>query len=624
MKALFPFIKLFRKQWLMMCVGLLLTTSALMAGIGLLSLSGWFLSASAVAGLTLVTAQAFNYFTPGGGVRFLSIMRTASRYGERLATHQATFKLLTQLRVWAWKKLLPLSASNLQGLRQGDLLNRLVADIDTLDHLYLRLITPMLGAFLMLLAMYFFVAWIDTQLALILCGSLLLMWLLLPCIFYFLGRKPGVRQLHCKRLYRVQVLEFIQGLAEISLFGSSARFRNRLTQAEVDLLDSQRVMANIMAFSQALLILCHGSVVILILYLAASGIGQYHPPGPMLAMIAFMALACIEMLLPIAGAFQHLSSCVAAATRINNLVQQMPDITFDEQSTAKITKGDITFKDVHFYYPSATLNNASDITSNSPVDKSAMTNNEANPLTVLNAVNLSIKAGEKVALLGQTGCGKSTLLSLITREWQAKSGHILIDGMPIEQYNQSALTSGISVVSQRIYLFSGTLRSNLVLAQQQSKNEFSDVSVENYAHRKAAQDKNDIILTSVLHKVGLGALIQGDFPLDVWIGEGGRQLSGGEQRRIGVARVLLRDAPILLLDEPTEGLDKRTEREILALLFEFAQHKSVLMISHRLTAMNKMDNIYLMEAGKLRSHGSHQVLLEKDNYYANLHQRLAN
>ena len=124
MKVLIPFIRLFSRQWLMMSVGLLLTIITLMAGIGLLSLSGWFLSATAVAGLTIVTAQSFNFFTPAGGVRFLSIARTASRYGERLATHVATFKLLTELRVWAWRKLLPLSAKKLQGLRRGDMRHR--------------------------------------------------------------------------------------------------------------------------------------------------------------------------------------------------------------------------------------------------------------------------------------------------------------------------------------------------------------------------------------------------------------------------------------------------------------------------------------------------------------------
>ncbi|TEW44477.1 heme ABC transporter ATP-binding protein/permease CydC [Psychromonas algicola] len=591
MRTLLPFIKLFKHQWLMMLIGLVLSVISLMAGIGLLSLSGWFLSASAMAGVTLLATQTFNYLTPSGGVRFLSIARTASRYGERLATHEATFKLLTQLRVWAWQKVMPLSARNMQGLRQGEILNRLVADIDTLDHLYLRLITPLFASLFMLLCMYFFVAWFDPQLAFLLCGSLLLVWLFLPWFFYQLGRKPGVKQLQSKRLLRVQLLEFIQGLAEISLFGASQPFRAKIATSEAALIDSQRIMANITAFSQAALILCHGSIVVVVLYVAASGVGEQQTTGPLLAMITFMAIACIEMLMPIAGAFQHLSSCVDAGKRVNELVSQDPDITFNNESNAVITQGALQLKDIHFAYPNNTNN-------------------------ILNGINLSIEAGQKVALLGQTGCGKSSLLALITREWEAQTGHLTIDGVEVNQFSQQALSEGLSIVSQRIYLFTGTLRENLTLAQPQA------IEYETYAEQKAAQKINDAQLITVLEKVGLASLTQGEAPLDAWIGEGGRQLSGGEQRRIGVARVLLRNAPLLLLDEATEGLDKRTEREILALLFEFAKDKTLLMISHRLTAIEKMDRIYLMEEGKLRVSGNHQTLLEKDAYYASLHQKL--
>ncbi|MEG3754497.1 heme ABC transporter ATP-binding protein/permease CydC [Psychromonas arctica] len=598
MTVLLPFIRLFKKQWLMMSVGLLLSIIALLSGIGLLSLSGWFLSASAIAGLTLLATQSFNYFTPAGGVRFLSILRTASRYGERLATHQATFKLLTQLRVWAWQKLLPLSASNMQGKRQGEILNRLVSDIDTLDHLYLRLLTPLFSAFFVLLAMFFFLAWFDLHLAIILTSSLLVLWLVLPVLFYFLGRKPGVEQLQNKRQYRVQLLSFLQGFSEISLFSATDRFRQQLAESEQKLLASQQMTSNVMAFSQALLILCHGFIVLSILYIASSGVGEYQPPGALLAMVGFMALASIEILLPISGAFQHLSSCINAATRVNDLLEQTPDIVFNEQSTQSITRGNIHFKDIQFAYQDETSPQAS--------------------TAVLNDINLTIKAGEKVALLGKTGCGKSTLLSLITREWEANSGSIMLDGTAIEQYSQSALTTGISVVSQRVYIFSGTLRDNLTLAQPNT----GQRTFNNAAEQKAARDINDQVLASVLNKVGLSALTKGEEPFDMWLGEGGRQLSGGEQRRIGVARALLHDAPILLLDEPTEGLDKRTERDILKLLFEFAEHKTLLMISHRLTAMDKMDNIYLMEQGTLRNQGTHQILIKTDDYYACLHKHL--
>ncbi|RTR40146.1 cysteine/glutathione ABC transporter ATP-binding protein/permease CydC [Shewanella canadensis] len=603
MKALFPFIKLFKHQWLMMFTGLLLSITTLMAGIGLLSLSGWFLSAAAVAGLTVVTAQTFNYFTPAGGVRFLSIARTASRYGERLATHEATFRLLTQLRSWTWRKLLPLSAKNLQGLRQGDLLNRLVADIDTLDHLYLRLLTPMAASLLMLGALYLFVGWFDAQLALTLCGILLAVWLLLPFIFYRLGRKPGIEQLEAKRHFRVQLLEFIQGQAEITLFGASDRFRVELSKAETAMLNSQSAMANVTALSQACLILCHGVAVLIMLYMAASGVGEHVPPGPMLAMMVFMTMACIEMLMPIAGAFQHLSACVTAAKRVNELVEQKPDIVFNQDCDTKVTKGELLLKDIFFSYQPNSTNRDTET-------------DEGSDHTVLRGIDLSVKAGEKVALLGQTGCGKSSLLSLITREWQPTSGSVSVDGRDITEFGETSLREGITLISQRIYLFSGTLRSNLTLAQKPTQ------PLATRALRREAQAVNDEKLIRVLNKVGLTTLTQGEKPLDTWIGEGGRQLSGGEQRRIGVARALLRDAPLLLLDEPTEGLDKRTEREILALLFEFAADKTLLMISHKLTAMAQMDRIHLMEQGTISASGTHESLLATDDYYASLHHKL--
>lgn len=596
MKALLPYLKLFKKQWLMMAIGLLLSTIALLAGIGLLSLSGWFLSATAIAGLSILATQGFNYYTPAGGVRFLSIVRTASRYGERYTTHQATFKLLTELRVWVWRRILPLSAANLHNKRFADLLNRLVSDIDTLDHLYLRLLTPLFSAAITLVVMYLFLAYFDTQLALILCLSLLLLWLALPVLFYYLGKKPGIQQLHFTRLYRIQLLSMLQGMAELSLFNAKQSFRHTLDESEQALIKTQQSMANIMAFSQALLVLCHGIIVVIVLYLATSGVGDYQPPGALLAMVGFMALASVEMLLPISGAFQHLSGCVTAAKRVNELVEQTPDILFNEQSQQSIKSGDLLLTNINFSYPAQ----------------------EGHSRQILKDISLTIKAGEKVALLGKTGCGKSTLLSLITREWQAQQGQITIAGQPIEHYSQAALRKGISVVSQRVYLFSGTLRDNLTLAQP----DYAKTGYQNRAEQVAAEQENDKQLLQVLNKVGLSQLTHTDNALDTWIGEGGRQLSGGEQRRIGVARLLLQNAPILLLDEPTEGLDKQTEAEILKLLFDFARDKTLLMISHRLTAMQLMDTIYLMQEGQIRSAGNHQQLLKEDAYYASLYQTL--
>ncbi|MGI2260695.1 heme ABC transporter ATP-binding protein/permease CydC [Shewanella sp. GXUN23E] len=583
MKALLPFIRLFKRQWLMMFVGLFLSITTLMAGMGLLSLSGWFLSATAVAGLSVVTAQAFNFFTPAGGVRFLSIMRTASRYGERLATHEATFRLLTDLRIWVWRKLMPLSEKNLAGVRRGDLLNRLVADIDTLDHIYLRLLTPLGASLVMIGLLYLFLSWFDVTLAASLCGALLLAWFALPLVFYVLGKAPGRQLVQARRNYRVELLEYLQGQAELTLFGAREQYRSRLNSTEQQLLGAQRSMAAVTALSQGALVLASGAMLLLMLTLAANGVGEHVPPGPLFATMVFAALASVEMLMPLAGSFQHLSSCIMAAQRVTEITAQQPDILYPAQSQAHISRGALQLNDISFGY------------------------DPARP--VLRQINLTLQAGKKVALLGQTGCGKSTLLSLVTRQWQADSGSISIDGQALTDFTQAQLCAGISVVSQRVYLFAATLRDNLSIALMPDE-------------QGKAVKVDDAHLLAVLERVGLQTLTQGERPLDTWLGEGGRQLSGGELRRIGIARVLLRDAPLLLLDEPTEGLDKRTEREILSVLFEFAKDRTVLMISHRLTAMAQMDQIHLLEAGQITASGTHDSLLATNAYYQSLYHRL--
>lgn len=572
MKHLLPFLKLFRRQWFMMSLGLILTICTLVAAIGLLSLSGWFLSAAAVAGLAGVS---MNYFLPAGGVRFFSIVRTASRYGERLATHEATFRILTDLRRWAWKSLLPLSERNLSGMRRGDLLNRLVADIDTLDNLYIRLLTPLTAYVLMLLLLFAFISWFDLQLALLLCSGLLFVAMVLPALCYQLGKVPGRKIIEARRQYRIHLLEWLAGQAELTLFNATASYRKQLDRIEHHWLHSQQRMAAITGLNQGLLIVLHGALVLLMFWYAAEGVGDTVPPGPMLAMVIFCVLACFEVMMPLAGVFQQLSSTMLAAQRVVDLTEQVSDITFPQQSEGPASSGELKLRQLDFSYP------------------------QGQP--VLQQLSLDVAAGSKVALLGKTGCGKSTLLGLITRQWQAQSGAIELAGKPLTHYDEQNLRASMTVVSQRVALLSASLRDNLQLAQPEKL--------------------TDEQLIEVLHRVGLQALLSSQ-GLDTWIGEGGRTLSGGEQRRIGVARALLRDSPLLLLDEPTEGLDRRTEQDILWLLFDHAKDKTLLMISHRLTGLAHMDAIHMMDNGQIKSSGSHEQLLQSAPAYAALYQQL--
>ncbi|MCJ2368675.1 heme ABC transporter ATP-binding protein/permease CydC [Aeromonas dhakensis] len=579
MTDLLPFLRLYRQHWLSLSIGLLLALVTLAAGMGLLSLSGWFLSAAAVAGLTAATRDHFNYMTPAGGVRFFSIIRTAGRWGERVVSHDATFRVLTRLRVWFWQKLSPLSTGALAGFRQADLLNRLVADIDAMDHVYLRLVTPIGAALLSTAGLVLFLSFFDSELALTLGAILLFGMIALPLVFYFLGRKPGQALIAEKSRLRTRLVDYLDGQAELQMFAAAPRARDELQQAEQALIQAQARMARVSGLANGSVQLLSGWTLTLMLWLAGHGVAG-AAPDPITALMVFATLASFEALMPLAGAFQHLSTSLTSARRLNEILQEAkaPEWGNEERHAQQ---GALQISDLYFSYP-------------------------GNPQPVLRGGTLQLQAGEKLALLGQTGCGKSTLMGLLTREWHPQAGKILLDGKPLTDYSEGALRASLSVVSQRVHLFADTLRGNLKLA---------------------APHASDEQLVQVLTQVGLANLLEddnghSDSGLDAWLGDGGRPLSGGERRRIGIARALLHDAPLWLLDEPTEGLDSQTEREIMELLFRLGADRTLLLISHRLLGLEQMDRIALMEEGQIRLCAPHQTLLT-DDYYRSLHQRLA-
>ncbi|CAH6795610.1 glutathione/L-cysteine ABC exporter subunit CydC [Vibrio chagasii] len=573
MRDLLPYLKLYKKHWFGLSLGMLLAFATLSASIGLLTLSGWFISASAVAGLT-IARETFNYMLPGGGVRGLAMSRTAGRWGERVVSHNATFKLLTDLRIFFFKKLAPLIPGRISNLRDADLLNRLVADVDAMDHVYLRLVSPVTVGVFGIFFLTLFLMWFDTSLGLILGSILLIMLLIWPVLFYKLGKRNGGELTQNKADLRVTTLDWIEGYSELTLFGAEERYRNAILETQQKLMANQFVNANLTGMASAALMLFNGLTLVLMLWLAADGVGG-NAPDPFIALMAFATMASFELLMPIAGAFQHLGQTLSSARRLNEVILSEPEVQFAEEKLDINKPLDITFSNVTFNYPDSER-------------------------SVLNAVDLTIPATNKVAIVGQTGSGKSTLIQLLTRYWDPKKGYISIAGIELTQWNESQLRESISVVSQRVDILNGSLRDNLLIAKP---------------------DANDEHLANILKDVGLEKLLEND-GLDSWLGDGGRQLSGGEKRRVGIARAILHDAPILLLDEPTEGLDKQTEQSIMALFEKHFEGKTVIFITHRLIGLEAMDSIVLIEQGEIVEHGSHETLLNEQGRYFQLRQAI--
>ena len=563
MRALLPFLRLFKFAKLPLFLGLVLMITGLASSIGLLTTSGWFLAATAIAGL----GTLFNFFYPSASVRGLAISRTLFRYFEKLVTHDATFRILAKLRVQVFEKIIPLSPAVLNRYRNSDLLNRLVSDVDTLDSLYLRLIAPFITAIFVILAMCIGLSFVNAPLALGLGVSLLLLVLVIPTVFYQLGKKFGDKLVYSRALYRTQFLEFIQAQAELLLFNAEDKLKNNMAKTETNWQADQQKEANLSGFSTALSLFLNGLIIAAMLWFSSQAeFGNDEYRMAFIALFTFAALASFEILMPLGSAFLHIGQVIASAERVTDIIEQRPLVTFngkaefDQNATTLIEA-----KDLSFTYPER--------------------QNRA-----LDNLNLTIQKGKKVAILGKTGSGKSTLLQLLVRNYDANQGELFLAGKPIADYAEDTLRSQFCFLTQRVHVFSDTLRQNLQFA--------------------SAVNISDEKMIEVLNQVGLGKLLEQEQSLDIWLGDGGRPLSGGEQRRLGLARILLNDAPILLLDEPTEGLDRETERQILRLILAHAENKTLIMVTHRLTAIEQFDELCVIDEAKLIEKGTYAELLQ--------------
>lgn len=566
MRTLLPFIRLFKFAKFPLILGLVLMILGLGSSMGLLTVSGWFLAATAIAGL----GTLFNFFYPSASVRGLAIGRTVMRYFEKIVTHDATFRILSKLRVQVFEKIIPLSPGVLNRYRNSDLLNRLVSDVDTLDSLYLRLLAPFFTAAFVIIAMMIGLSFVNIPLALGLGLFLLILLIIVPTVFYRLGQEFGERLIQARATYRTQFLEFIQAQAELLLFNAEDKLKEKMSATEKTWQEDQAKEAKLSGFSTALVLFLNGLLISGMLWFASNadfGTDEYRTAY--IALFTFAALAAFEIIMPLGAAFLHIGQVIAAAERVTEIIEQKPLVEFNGNEEFKTKVRLISAKDLSFSY----------------------TGQET---LVLKNLTLDLEQGQKTAILGKTGSGKSSLLQLLVRNYDANQGELLLAEKPISAYSENTLRNQICFLTQRVHVFSDTLRQNLQFA---SVDEISDEK-----------------MIEVLHQVGLSKLLeQEEKGLNLWLGDGGRPLSGGEQRRLGLARILLNNAPILLLDEPTEGLDRETERQILRLILQHAENKTLIMVTHRLSSIEQFDKICVIDNGRLIEEGDYNSLITKEN-----------
>ena len=544
-----------------------------MASVGLLALSGWFISAAAFAGLSLGTAYLFNFFYPSIGVRLFAFTRTLSRYAERIVIHDATFRMLATLRLWFYRKIEPLAPARLMQYRSTDILNRIVTDIETLDNLYVRVLSPSITASLTTIAVVLFLSFFDVWIAGTTLLFLMISGIALPLATTRSGADMGRQLTLGTARIRMLAVEGIQGLSELMVFNAWNRQINALEKESEALIRIQGRMSHIQGLSMAATTLLTGLATLSCIYIGVHQVAHGLLDGANLALVGFAVLASFEALSPLPAAYQYLGQTKKAAERLLEIVHAPPFVIFPGISSAPMERFHIQFNSVDFHY------------------------GDSDPW-VLEEFSLSIEQGRRVAIIGETGAGKSTLFHLLVRFWNPIKGRIQIGGHDLKTFSESDLRQTIGVVSQQTHLFQTTLRENLLMARPRA---------------------DEVELNAALEKAQLldwvKALPRG---LDSWIGEAGSGLSGGQARRLCLARMFLQDAPIWVLDEPTEGLDKLTERKVMQTLFQAARNHTLLVITHRTSDLEQFDDIILMEQGRIVDQGKHNALLRTSERYAAL------
>ena len=542
MRALLPILALWRGHAGWLLAGLAVSLLSVAAGVSLAAVAGGLalrpLSTGALAGLAAVLLLP-------GVVRGLGMARVVLRYAERMLTHVATFRVLTALRVWLFRGLAARSSGGLGFMRSGDALARLVGDVEALDGLYSRIVVPGCAAILLLPVLAGFLARADGGVAVLVGVLFVLSAVVLPWAAAQSTLSAGSGLATAAAGLRWASLDAIDGVREIRAYGAEGRMLALIQAQEAALFQAQSVVARRAAWAQAAALVC-GQAALLAVLLAPD-----MTPAAMITGL-FLTLAAFEVVggMPRAGALAgHAAGAAARITAAASIAAG----SGDPADPAPLPGGtSLRFEAVCFRWRD---------------DRPA----------VLDGLTLDIPAGSRIAILGPSGSGKSTLAALALKVVEPQSGRVLLGGVDIARLRAADVRSRIAWLSQDTHLFSDTIRANLALA------------------RDGATDAD---CWAALDRAGIADMVR-TLPdgLDSWIGEGGSQVSGGQGRRLALARALLSQAPVLILDEPATGLDASTERAFLSTLNDVAAGRTVILIAHRLMGVERLDRIFRLSAG---------------------------
>ena len=524
------------------------------AGVALMGTSAWLLSKAAlhpsVAALSVAVV----------GVRAFGISRATLRYLERLVSHDVTLRLLARLRVAFYRALVPLAPARLADHRSGDLLGRAIEDVGALEGLYVRLLGPTLVAIVITVLLGLALLPFGGGLAAAAVGGLVVSGTAFPWLARWRGLAPGRRLTRLRGELSARLVDGVQGQAQLLAFGCEAEHASAVASVSAAAAEAQRRLAGASALGESLAGLGADVTAVSVLALAVPAVRSGALDGVQIAVVTLMALAAFEAVAALPRAWQGAGAMSESGHRLLELVDQppaVPEPAFPASDAAMLPRI-LAVRDLRFAYPGESR-------------------------LALDGVSLRLEPGRRVAVVGPSGSGKSTLVHLLLRFWDVPPGSFLLDGTDAREWPSDRVRAALAFAAQRAHLFTGTLRENLALASPCA---------------------GDSEILAVLDAVRLGELV-GRLPegLDTWIGEQGHRLSGGERQRLALARAFLKEAPFLLLDEPTAHLDALTEREVMRDIVRAGEGRATLLVTHRLVSLEAFDEVLVLDHGRVAERG---------------------
>ena len=526
------------------------------SGVGLLATAAYVISAAAVVPMLALLA------IPVFLVRFFAASRAFSRYAERLVSHDLTFRLLSNFRTSFFQRLVPLAPGRLSAHRGGDLLSRFVKDVEELENVFLRVVSPVVVALTVCLLSFFVLRPFAPELAVAAVAFLLVGGFAVPVLGRVLSRGLGSQQVRLRAELTARVVDVVGGARDLLAFNREDAERREISTLDRELEKAQGRVSLAAGLQDGAADLVTGLALLSTLVLALPLVAGGTIDGVWLAMVAIVVLGGFEVLAPLGTAFRVLGRSVSAGERLFEITDAKAEVV--DPTVPLPPPGDHTlaFDRVGFRY-------------------------EEDGPAVLDDVSFDLPPGGRIAVVGPSGSGKSTLANLVLRFYDPTSGAVRLGGDDARDYRQVDLRHPIAAVDQSPHVFAASIRENLLVAD-------------------ATADED--ALWEALEKAGLAGFVR-TLPggLDEYAGDGGSRLSGGERRRLAVARALLRRAPLLLLDEPTADLDALTERELMEGILA-ARGGSLLLITHRLVGLEAMDEILVLDGGRVVERGTHEGL----------------